>query len=325
MPTTRKLRSKVLPDDLDAEFGGTCNDPYSSNWVVGALYGRGCPNPEPDDGTTLPEDTYEFVAEEDVNQKQRSHTRKIKSSPATKKKKPHKPIPDNTMSSNNVLGSPIKLLRAQLSNADERDDDLEVVFDIDLENEENHGDYLVTMSTEERVKKMQASAIVVVRPNVAPEAVKDFSATFTKDCISIDGPAADHEFLAAASGKDGWLTKLDKTKTRFEATKLLTTLTSLVTKLKKKKRPKTTHISVKSLGITVSNEYFSPGVAKHVLKLIPLPYKVTRKGKNGASEEVTRVILVWRAYIVGTLGEVEADDAQTGVDDLLNEMLALQG
>ncbi|CAB9531718.1 hypothetical protein SEMRO_3887_G351710.1 [Seminavis robusta] len=279
-----------------------------------------CPNPEPDDGSP-PEDSVIDLPET------KPKPQKVKSSAApTKKKKSNKPTPDSTMSASK-FGSPIKLLRAQIKTDDEEDDDLEQYFDFDLVNEDNHGDYLATMSTEERVGKMQASAIVVCRPNVAPEDVKHFTASFTKDCISIEGPSKDSGFLDGAEGKDGWLPKLEKTKTRFEAVKLTTTLMSLVTKLNKKQRPKTTHISVKDLGITVSNDYFSKGAAKGKLKLLPLPYKVIRTGKAGVKEEITRVFLVWRAFIIGTLCEVEAE-AKTktkGDQDLLDEMLALTG
>ncbi|CAB9531145.1 hypothetical protein SEMRO_3283_G346160.1 [Seminavis robusta] len=317
--SVRRARTSYLVDrwKRDQDFGTTRANLLASFKLLSLQ----CPQPKQED---LDEATADQVPEETTStavvpvvKKSKATTKpvKVKSSPSIKKKATNKQ-PDATMSAN--IGSPIKLILSS-ANRDEQDKDLEVYFDIDLENEEAHGDYLVTMSTEERVGKMQASAIVVVRPNVAPEDIKSLSATYTKDSISIIGPSKMQGFLEAASGKDGWLTCLKKVEGRFEAAKLHTTLKSMVTKLKKKNRNKTTYISLTDIGIAVSNEYFSPGCPKGKLKLIPLPYKT--KGKNG--ESVTRMLAVWRAYIVGTLGAVEEEDQTAGDEDLLNELLNL--
>eukprot|EP00797_Seminavis_robusta_P017604 Sro262_g102080.2 (291) ;mRNA; f:70007-71167 len=133
------------------------------------------------------------------------------------------------------------------------------------------------------------------------------------------GPSSDKTFLEQATGNDGWLTKLKSIEDRFDAAKLHTSLTSLVTKMKKKNRLKTTHISLNSIGVEVSNEFFSPGCPEGKLKMLPLPYKVT--GRNG--ETSTKITVVWRAFIVGTLDDVDEDvEQQKGDEDLLNELLA---
>jgi hypothetical protein len=52
----------------------------------------------------------------------------------------------------------------------------------------------------------------------------------------------------------------------------VTTLTSMVTKLKKSAKTKTTYISLKELDLMLSNEYFSPGAAEGEINMLPIPY-----------------------------------------------------
>ena len=74
----------------------------------------------------------------------------------------------------------------------------------------------------------------------------------------------------------------------------------------------------------LSNEHFNDGVDDaSQLKMIPCPYK-SKQTVNGTDQEVTQVICIWRAYIVGTLSDVTAEKAKKPKTDY-EMMLELMG
>ena len=178
-----------------------------------------------------------------------------------------------------------------------------------MANEDRHGEFLVTLCTEERVDKKSMSCVVVARPNTNPDDLPLLKAKFTGNTIMVTGPAQSKSYLTSASGTDGWLSKLQANEKAFNASKLIQAMSAMVTKLKKKDRLKTTHLSAKALGFELSNEYFSPGAAEGELSMLPLPYTYTKKvgDKNNL---VTEVICVWRAYIVDSEQEIEEEHAK---------------
>ena len=122
------------------------------------------------------------------------------------------------------------------------------------------------------------------------------------------------------------MTKLTKNADRFKGNKLNSVLTSLVTKLKKKERTLKTTVSVQALGIKLSNEVFNDGAPDGHLSLLPLPYTFTRRIKTlkdgtVVKGDLTEVLCVWRAYIDGTLEDVDEDNQTNNKADALLEEL----
>lgn len=184
----------------------------------------------------------------------------------------------------------------------------EETYKADLDNEYMHGEYLVAYEADEKVDRKHVSAIVICRPCTSPDEIGILKASVTSDTISIVGPAQSKSFL---TNSPQWLKRLKKNEGPFKATKLVSTLTALVTKLKKKERTKTTHICFKELGLELSTDYFNQGMPDGELMMIPLPYDYTRMvGKK--QNVVNEVMCVWRAYIVGSETEVDEAQAATG-------------
>ena len=193
-------------------------------------------------------------------------------------------------------------------------------YDVDLDNEDRHGEYLVGLCTDEKIGKKTASCIVVCRPNTHPDDVPLLKATFTADNIIITGPAKSKSYVVASTKSDGWLATLDANKNYFQADKLVTTLTSMMTKFKKKERLKATHLSVAKLGIELSSDHFNAGVIEGELKMIPLPYTYTAKVGN-KNNVVTEVMCIWRAYIEDSEQEIEEDVVSTSEYDFMVKMM----
>lgn len=93
----------------------------------------------------------------------------------------------------------------------------------------------------------------------------------------------------------------------------------MVTKLEKKSNLKTTRIHLEG-EMKVSNEFFSPGAADEELNMLPIPYKSSRT-IDGRKQEVTEVMCVWRAYIIGSSQEIRATAAKTNDYDLMLKMM----
>jgi hypothetical protein len=198
--------------------------------------------------------------------------------------------------------------------------DIQESYDVDLDNEEAHGEYLVGLCSEETVGKKTASCLVICRPNTHPEDVKLLKATVKADGVEIVGPAKSKSYLTNA---DGWMKILKEKRGDFNATKLVTTLTSIVTKLKRATKTKTTCISVKELDLSLSNEYFSPGAAEGMLQMLPIPYNCERIIGSSKDVKVTEVMCIWRAYIVGSEQDVEEDGGDAASEyDMLLELMA---
>ncbi|CAB9513752.1 hypothetical protein SEMRO_610_G175160.1 [Seminavis robusta] len=292
MPTLRTLRSDPLSgvDYLTSEFQTSDNPFYAEV--------------DEDSAAVLP-DPVSSVSSHPKKKKANSKAAKAKSTASrTKTEKP-------TMTS--VLGSPVRILKGAGNNGTK---DHEEFYDVDLSNEEMHGEYLVTLCTDELITKKDgstchASSIVVARPNSKPADTKLLKATVSTDSIEIVGPAKSSTYLG--SSKE-WLGLLEKNKKRFSASKLGTTLTALVTKMQKKKaNTKTTILSVKDLGIKLSNQYFNDGCQDGALKMVPLPYSYEANvGKT--TFKVTEAMVIWRAYIESSEDEV-SNQAGTGSED----------
>lgn len=191
----------------------------------------------------------------------------------------------------------------------------EECHEANLDNEEMHGEFLVACESDEKVGRKHASAIVICRPGTSPGEVNSFKASVSGDTILIVGPATSKSFLANSAQ---WLAKLKKNEKMFKATKLVSTLQALTTKLKKKKeKTKTTHISFKDLGLELSTKCFNEGQPDGQLMMIPLPHScetTVGKKKNDASE----VVCVWRAHIAGSEHEVE-EEQTTNTDNGNNQ------
>ena len=194
-------------------------------------------------------------------------------------------------------------------------------YNIDLDNEDRHGECIVTLCTKEEVNKVSVSSIVIARPNTHPDDLKHLKASFSEDAIEIIGPAKAKSFLTNANTSDGWLTKLKTNKDTFDAAKLCTTMNALVTKHKKKDRLKTTHLNASHLGLVLSNKCFLRGAAEGELKMIPLPYTHTSK-VGDKDNTVTKVMCIWRVCIDKSLQQIDEDNGQpaSNLDMMVNLM-----
>ena len=185
-------------------------------------------------------------------------------------------------------------------------------YDADIDNEEQHGEYLVGLCTDEELGKKQASCIVIARPNTNPKDIKLLKAKFTASTVTITGPAQSTPFLEHSSK---WLGVLQSKEQKFKSKKLRSTMLKMVTKLKKKQKLKKTVISFENCGgIELSNEHFNAGAPEGELSMMPLPYtyQVEVGDKKGS---VTEAMVIWRAYIDNSIETVEEEDSDEETDD----------
>lgn len=188
-------------------------------------------------------------------------------------------------------------------------------YEVDLDNEEQHGEYLVGLVNEEEIaigkSKATASCILIARPGTKPEEVKHLKAKFDGSTVSITGPAKSGSFVQHS---DKWLGVLTTIEKKMQATKLKSRLHAIVTKFKKKgkagsaSKQKTTELSFASCGFSLSTKYFNAGMGDGELKLLPIPYTYEEE-VGDSSNKVTEVMVVWRAFIEGSFEEVEEEEA----------------
>ena len=179
-------------------------------------------------------------------------------------------------------------------------------------NEDQHGEFLVTLCTDEQVDKKFASCVVVARPNTRTTDLPLLKATVSDQAIHIEGPATSKPYLEHA---DKWLGVLENNQQGFHASKLLSVMKALVTKQKRGKRIKTTTINFNSHNMILSNEHFNRGIiGEKELKMIPLPFTYDMTIGN-ERRKVTELVCVWRAYIEGSLQEVEEENNTTTDSD----------
>ena len=186
--------------------------------------------------------------------------------------------------------SPLKLVR---SKAATKKDHFETYL-ADFDNEDQHGEYLIGLCTDENVGTDLASFVLICRPNTHPDDLEHLKATVTGGgLIEIVGPAKSKSHIEHSAK---WLGALEKNASTFKADKLVTVLKSMVTKFKRVKRLKTTQIKFDRSGFTLSNEYFGGDHDEGLLQLLPVPYSYEMSIKNGGKRHVTEVMCVWRAY-----------------------------
>ena len=178
---------------------------------------------------------------------------------------------------------------------------------------------MVGLVTEEPIGKQTASYVVIARPNTKPEDVKLLKGKLLGDStVQLVGPAKSSSFVEHS---DKWLATLGQNEVKLHAAKLKSRLKAICTKIKKKGKAgsaaklKTTTISFAKSGITLSNEFFSPGAAEYELNMLPIPYTYETKVGDITENKTTEVMCVWRAYIVDSVEDVEEDDTAPVADD----------
>ena len=193
---------------------------------------------------------------------------------------------------------------------------------MDFDNEDMHGDFVVSLCIEEPFGKKQASCVVVGRPNTHPEDVHLLKGTVQADRVTIVGPAKGRGFL---DNSKQWMDVLELQEDVFHTKKLATTLQTLCTKLSKKPRTKTTHLIVgeeESSGFELSNAVFNDGEDEGDLAMLPIPYEC-KQTIDGKDQMVTRVFCIWRAYIVGTETDVKQATVKKDTNyDLMVKLMA---
>ena len=213
------------------------------------------------------------------------------------------------------LASPFRLVRAAINSVRKHVES----YDADFKNEDQHGEFLVTLCTDEEVVKKFASCVVVIRPNTRTADLPFLKATLSDQAIHIEGPATSKPYL---DHSDKWLGILNTNQQGFHASKLLSVMKALVTKQKRGKRIKTTTINFSSHNMILSNEYFNRGITgEKELKMIPLPFTYDMTIGN-ERRTVTELVCVERAYIEGSLQDVE-EEANTTTDSDYELMLKM--
>ena len=189
--------------------------------------------------------------------------------------------------------------------------DPEENYIFDPANPQCHGDFLVGLSINEKVKNgsKQVSSVVVAKPNTHPLEVPFLKAVITPDMITITSLAHRDDYL---QNQKQWLDILRDNQGALDAEVLVTTLESMCTKLQPKDdddRPlppllKTTNIiGFQAAGFTLADDYFMAADHSDVLDLLPLPYNYD---KTVADEnyKYSECMVVWRAFIDGSEDEV---------------------
>lgn len=244
------------------------------------------------------------------------------SPPATKKPKPShttpKPAPATKPKSqlgttdamtNPALGSPLRLIQSAAA-ASEREH-LET-YTADFENEDQHGEHCVSLCTEENIGKKMVSCVVIARPNTHPDDIALLKAKVVDGrYIQIEGPAKSKSHLEHSAK---WLGVLETNKECFQATKLITALKSMVTKFKRTQRSKTTKNDFAKTGFDIGNEHFAGSDGEEALAAMPIPH-THDKTINKEKRTVTEVMVVWRAFIVGSLQDIEEDAPSSSTSD----------
>ncbi len=161
----------------------------------------------------------------------------------------------------------------------------------DFNNPENHGDFLIALSVNEKVNngKKQVTSVVVCKPNTHPLEVPYLKAISLDNSIQITSVAHPRQFVKE---QKQWIKVLDDNKKFLQSDVLCTTLNSLCTKLTPKDNDgnplpptlKTTTITgFDKLGISFADDYFTTKMdpddddGELFLDPLPLPYKYTEK------------------------------------------------
>jgi hypothetical protein len=221
----------------------------------------------------------------------------------------------STTAPDSAVLSPFRVIRQAVASAVRTHEEK---YEADFNNEDQHGEYIVTFCSEEEVGKKVASCVIIIRPNTHPDDIKVLKATVSDQSIHIVRPAKSKAYLQHSSK---WLALLEKNKGPLKANRLMNSLKTVVTKLKRRDRTKTTHIDFRAHNFHLSNEHFNDGAAERELKMIPLPF--TYDMNIGQEKRtITETVCVWRAYIQDTLTDVEDEQTQdTDSYDLMLKMM----
>jgi hypothetical protein len=218
------------------------------------------------------------------------------------------------------IGSPLRLMKSPPGAAKAHVES----YTADFENEDQHGEYIIGLCLDEVIDKKHASCVYICRPNTSPKDIPLFKASIVDGhAIHIVGPAHSKMFIV---GTNKWIASLTKYKDKFNATKLIPTLQSTITKFARRDRLKTTIIDFSgslenNRDIELTNEHFTEGLDESELSPIPCPYSY-ELDMGGYKQTVTEVMLIWRAYIVGSAVEIVDTKAKTKSDyDIMLEMM----
>ncbi len=228
--------------------------------------------------------------------------------PKAKPKPAPKSPPTITRKMAPKFGSPFRLVRGNVEDKDHFES-----FNVDFNNPHHHGDYLVALCTEEPIGNKHCSCVVVARPNTHPSEVPYLSATVTSDSITLKSRTS---FLDESAQ---WLDVLKENQDYFKATKLVTTMTAMCTKLrgenKKPPKMKQTTISFKDAGFELSNEHFNDGCIEGALRMVPLPYK-HKASFAGEEFYYSETMVMWRAFVVGSEEVITDPTVAAGNSDM---------
>jgi len=183
-----------------------------------------------------------------------------------------------------------------------------------------YSDLIVTEFIDEEVGSNLVNGYAFLLPTVDVRDSRHLKAKLLNDNqVEITTVATRHSFLHH-SGE--WLGVLDKVKTTINARKLVNTLKSVVTRIKRTKATNLKKIVISFPDTDeLSNEFFSPGAPDGVLTMVPLPYMFEhettgKKSKRTTKFKSTESTMMWRVYIADSARPFEDEASED--DDVMD-------
>jgi hypothetical protein len=188
---------------------------------------------------------------------------------------------------------------------------------------DTYGDLIVAEIIDEEVGSNYVNGFVVLLPSQDSRDVSKLEARLISESNQIEvlHPTLRYGFLNHSSG---WIGNLEGKKDKLNAGKLVKTLKSLVTRIKKGRKA-TMQKTIITFPENVSNEYFNPGAPEGVLVAVPLPYVFehefsSKKSKKTTKMKWTETVVMWRVYMVDSDRPFEESDAGSSIDGLEDEI-----
>lgn len=183
-----------------------------------------------------------------------------------------------------------------------------------------YGDLVITEFVDEEVNKKYCDGYAIIIPAVDVRDVPSLKAKIVgKNQVQVVTVATHFGFR---NHSNEWLGALETNKKKTHAGKLVKTLKSLVTRVKKGRSKHLKKYTI-SFPEEISNEYFSPGAPENVLTMVPLPYLFsheTTSKKTGKTTKFssTEAVILWRVYIVDSERDIE--EAEEEADDVMDQI-----
>lgn len=190
-----------------------------------------------------------------------------------------------------------------------------------------YDDLVIKEFVDEEVGTKYCNGYAIVIPGVDVRDVSRLKARIIgrdSNKIEVTCVAARHGFQNHSSE---WIGTLESVQKKVHANKLVKTLLSMVTHVKKRKEN-----TLKKIVVTfpdeLSNEYFSPGAPDGQLTILPLPYMFEHESHSKRTGRTTKfksteATVLWRAFIVDSDRDIE--EVAGADDDIMDQMADMLG